>query len=96
MRITPKKITVRELVDDCEESLDNRVVGWCEKLGIRPSYQMEYIHDNNPDFKKTDQVRLPSVPDQSDLLRQDGRERLRITEWATARILTGSLTHEPS
>lgn len=52
MKITPRKITVRELVDGYEESLDDRVIGWSGKLDIRPSYQREYIHDNNPDFKK--------------------------------------------
>ena len=52
MRITPKRITVRELVDGYEEDLDDRVIGWGGKLDIRPSYQRQYIHDNNPDFKK--------------------------------------------
>lgn len=52
MRITPKKITVSELLDGYEENPDDRVVGWGGKLDIRPSYQREYIHDKNPDFQE--------------------------------------------
>ena len=52
MKITPEKITVRELVDGYEESPNDRVVGWDGKLDIRPSYQREYIHDKNPEFKE--------------------------------------------
>ena len=32
MRVTPKKITVRELVDGYEENPDGRIVGWGGKI----------------------------------------------------------------
>ncbi|MCY4673566.1 MAG: DUF262 domain-containing protein [Bacteroidetes bacterium] len=52
MKIKEKKIPIRDLVSGYKSHEDDRVVGWSGKLDIRPSYQREFIHKNNPDFKK--------------------------------------------
>ena len=52
MNITPKKISIRELVEGYEKDEDDRIAGWGGKLDIRPAYQREYIHENNPEFKQ--------------------------------------------
>ena len=52
MKIKPKKIRVRDLIDGYESYDDGRVVGWGGKLDIRPPYQREFIHENNSEFKK--------------------------------------------
>jgi len=51
VKIKEKKIAVRDLVAGYTSHEDGRIVGWDGKLDIRPSYQREYIHENNPDFK---------------------------------------------
>ena len=44
MKIELKEITVRELAKGYEDNEENGVVGFDEKLDIRPSYQREFIY----------------------------------------------------
>ena len=52
MKIEEERIRIRDLVDGYKSYDDGRIIGWGGKLDIRPPYQREYIHENNPDFKK--------------------------------------------
>lgn len=44
MRIEPKKVTIRELVDRYSNNNEEGVVGYGEKLNIRPKYQREFVY----------------------------------------------------
>ena len=54
MDIPRKEITIREILKGMpEEAMDDeKLLGWDKKLEVRPSYQREYLHDNNPNFKR--------------------------------------------
>ena len=45
-------ITIKELITGYVEDEEGKVEGYDGKLDIRPSYQREYIHENNPVFKE--------------------------------------------
>ncbi|MXY08378.1 MAG: DUF262 domain-containing protein [Rhodothermaceae bacterium] len=47
MKITPLKVTVRELVQGYEDSGEDGVVGYGGKLDIRPPYQREFVYDDD-------------------------------------------------
>jgi hypothetical protein len=44
MKIQPIEITVRELAEDYEDNSEDGVIGYGEKLDIRPPYQREFIY----------------------------------------------------
>ena len=44
MKIQPIEITVRELAEDYEDNSEGGVIGYGEKLDIRPPYQREFIY----------------------------------------------------
>ena len=47
-----KEITIKDLVEGYQEDDEGKVQGYGGKLEIRPAYQREYIHENNPVFKE--------------------------------------------
>ena len=47
-----KEITIKDLVKGYHEDDEGKVQGYGGKLEIRPAYQREYIHENNPVFKE--------------------------------------------
>ena len=52
METVIKKIPIKELVEGYTDSYGGVVEGYGGRLNIRPSYQREYLHDKNPDFKR--------------------------------------------
>ena len=46
MKIKQKKITVRELAEGYKDNSEGGVIGFGDKLDIRPSYQREFIYKN--------------------------------------------------
>ena len=44
MKIELKEITVRELVNEYQDNVENGVIGYGGKLDIRPCYQREFIY----------------------------------------------------
>lgn len=47
-----KTVTIKDLVEGYYEDPEGKVQGYGGKLEIRPAYQREYIHENNPVFKE--------------------------------------------
>lgn len=46
MKITPHQISIRELTKDYKDSGEDGVIGYGEKLDIRPPYQREFVYDD--------------------------------------------------
>ena len=46
MRIQNIKVTVRDLVNGFDSSAHGGVIGYGGELDIRPSYQREYVYNN--------------------------------------------------
>ncbi|MCY4298693.1 MAG: DUF262 domain-containing protein [Flavobacteriaceae bacterium] len=48
-----KFVRIREIIHGYNDNGEEKgVVGWNEKLNIRPPYQRQYLHENNPKFKE--------------------------------------------
>ena len=44
MKITERKISIREIVEDYFNDAEEGVVGYKENLDIRPPYQREFVY----------------------------------------------------
>ena len=45
MEVELKKITIRDLIKDYKNDLEEGVVGFAGKLDIRPPYQREFVYN---------------------------------------------------
>ena len=52
MKTDRLELTIKEIIQGYHDDDDGQIVGYGGRLNIRPSYQREYIHDDNLGFKE--------------------------------------------
>ena len=100
MQIEMKRIAVRDLVNGYEDKGDEGVVGYGDKLDIRPPYQREFVYDPDQQVKVIDSILrgLPlgemhwSVRDDESYEIIDGQQRtISIARYVTRKFSVGDL-----